>query len=198
MIDWSGSMSWTSEDLEAVLAVLPAITVGGYGGFDHPGTRGHELGSRSFRSSQPEGGRICVIAKGGKFSKFSGLEPGFNGGNAVDVEALELLGRWPKPRFWLSDGFVCGGKHQGPHPESSWNTPESVMHYEGRVAFEAARVMRKYEILRVPNAATLRALLKRQRVTLFSTPVSHRLETELSGPTWFPRHIPESPVRYQL
>jgi hypothetical protein len=192
MLDWSGSMQWTDQDLQDVLAVLPAITVGGYGGFSHPGTRGHSF--RPF-SSRPEGGRICIVAKHGKFSKFAGLESLFNGGNAVDVEALQLLGRWPKPRFWLSDGFVCGGQHQGAHPERRYNTND-IMRCEGNVAYECEKLMRKYEILRVPNVATLRDLLKRKRVTLFASPVNHSGEGE--SDYWFSKNWPESPVRFQL
>jgi hypothetical protein len=199
MLDWSGSMSWTDADLKALLEVMPAITVGGYAGYRHRGTRGYS--SHPHRSG-PEGGRICVIAKSGRFSAFTGLEPGFDGGNSVDVEALHLLGRWPKPRFWLSDGFVCGGKYQGPHPDKSWNT-NGLMLTDGNVAFEVAKAMRKYEILRIPNRATLHELLKRRRVTLFSTPVNHHdqegnLIMPYGGEWWYPKHIPESPVRFQL
>jgi hypothetical protein len=109
MIDGSGSMKWTDNDMKLLIDKLPAVTVGLYSG-------AHGTNPQTGESIY---GRICTIAKNGKFAKFTGRDPGTRVGNEVDYEALQLLAKWPEPRLWLSDGIVCGGLHHGPcpHPE---------------------------------------------------------------------------------
>jgi len=154
LIDGSGSMSWNSRDLQGVVAKLPAVTVGIYHGFRHSG--------------HTDGGRLCILAKGGRFCQFTGRDPGYTAENAIDVEALRILGTWPRPRFWLSDGYTCDGKYRGPWPIKEECTTW-FMRADGNVMFEANRVMRAFDILRVPDVPTLEKLLARQRVTLYRT-----------------------------
>lgn len=161
MIDGSGSMSWNDEDMQFLVSKLPAVQVGVYSGVDFL----RNADGISFI------GRICIIAKGGRFAKFTGLDPEMSGGNDVDFEALHMLARWPKPRLWLSDGFVCGGLHTGPsvdHPATGYYT------HDGKLHELCNRWMKAHEILRVPNRETMHNLLKRQRVTVYRTCTPHQ------------------------
>lgn len=187
MIDGSGSMQWHNENLQAILAKLPAVTVGIYHGFVH-----HASTRRLGSFGVGQGGRVCVLAKQGRFCIYNERDPGYNADNAVDVEALRVLATWPRPRLWLSDGFACGGHFSGPHPDPRWNTTD-FMRAEGNVIFECTKVMMAHEILRVPDIKTLEALLQRKRVTLFRTPVSHT-----DSGYYFPSNMPESPIQFQL
>lgn len=193
MVDGSASMKWDNDNLKLAIEKLPAVTVGIYYGINAPGN-----GTRPIWVAEPnEYGRICILAKGGKFSKYEGLEPGYTGGNSVDAEALELLAKWPKPRLWLSDGIVCGGKKMGPHPDKSLNTTEFMQRY-GNLVYECNKLMLAHEIYRVPNIEVMEKLLKRQRVTLFRT-VVNKENTPYSGRDFqFPKEMQEAPVTFQL
>jgi len=185
MIDGSGSMSWTTEDMIALVERLPAVTVGIYSGND--GVRRRD----DIRLI----GRICTIAKNGRFAKFTGLDPGTSGGNAVDFEALTLLARWPSPRLWLSDGYVCGGPNSGAcgHPE----------HYVGWYAtygklYEMCDLlMRQHNILRVPDRGVMNRLLKREPVTLYRSSTPGEDSRNYHVDDWPADKRPE-PVRFQL
>jgi hypothetical protein len=190
MIDGSGSMKWNDEDMQDLGAKLPAVRVGVYSGLNY--------GFQDARG-EPLVGRICIIAKNGRFAKFTGLDPEMNGGNDVDLEALQLLARWPKPRLWLSDGFVCGGLHSGPpkdHPVMGcYNSGD------GRIHELCNAVMRQHEIYRVPSREVMHRLLRRERVTLYrSTTASqqefleHGFRTDVSDA--YP--VPVMPVTFQL
>lgn len=192
MIDGSGSMDWTNDDMVEIMNLIPAIWVGIYSGFNEydPSAwkRGHIFA------------RICTIAKQGRFAKFTGLDMGHNGGNECDFEALQLLAKWPAPRFWLSDGIVCGGKHTGPpehHAQSGYmNSRDGLLHER------CSAWMKRHGILRVPDKETLFKLLKRQRVTLYRSTRpsdSHPMygNRVLGYPTWPDTFAPE-PVQFQL
>lgn len=162
MIDGSGSMQWTEADMQEIMKVLPAIWVGIYSGF------GYSYGSMTGRYTEGRVyARICTIAKQGRFARFDGLDAGHTDGNDADLEGLQLLATWPKPRLWLSDGMVCGGVHDG-KPEHH----EAVGYFQGngRLHELCSAWMKRHDILRVPDKETLFKLLKRQRVTLYRTP----------------------------
>lgn len=196
MIDGSGSMNWTNDDMLEIMRVVPAIWVGIYSGF---GTRSSSL---TRMDTERVYARICTIAKQGRFARFDELDRGHNDGNDCDLEALQLLTRWPKPRFWLSDGIVCGGKHTG-KPEH--HEPKGFMHSrDGRLHELCSAWMKRHDILRVPDKETLFKLLKRQRVTLYRTTrpaAGHSLydpiDTYSSGHWWPSTFLPE-PISYQL
>jgi hypothetical protein len=178
MIDGSGSMSWTNDDMIEIMRVVPAIWVGIYSGFGSVWSR-RVGGSRAYA-------RICTIAKQGRFARFDGLDVGYNDGNDCDLEALQLLARWPKPRFWLSDGIVCGGVHKG-KPEHHEDV--GFMNRDGRLHELCSAWMKRHDILRVPDKESLFKLLKRQRVTLYRT-----TRPAVGDPKYDP--YPESPHRY--
>ena len=184
MIDGSGSMRWTNDDLVRVMEALPAIRVGIYHGF---------WGSTS-------GGvyaRICTLAKDGRFAVYPGRDPGASSGNDVDYEALQLLATWPKPRFWLSDGLVCGGVHSGPplHHEIAGRYTRQ----DGRIHELCSAWMKRHEIYRVPDKETLFRLLGRQRVTLARTTRSLANADNGDGDDWWwPANVRPEPITFTL
>jgi hypothetical protein len=159
MIDGSGSMNWTDEDMELVLSKMPAVWIGKYNGANKYTDKGRIYG------------RVCILAKNGLFAKHMGRrESDSTQGNEVDLEALKMLATWPKPRLWLSDGLVCGGKFDDRpvyHPGmGGW------IERHGVLAEKCNQVMRSGEILRVPDLETMHRLLRRERVTLYGSCVS--------------------------
>lgn len=86
LIDQSGSMSFTPEDVLAILLAAPAAIVATYAG-------------------QSSTGILRVLASGGKRCKDSDVYLPMNN-NTVDGPALEWIGRLPGPRFWVSDGLA--------------------------------------------------------------------------------------------
>lgn len=92
VIDASGSMGVSNENLSALLKLIPTATVGYYSGHDGRGT-----------------GVLSIYAMNGL--RFSGELPDDTllGGNAVDLPAVRWLLRQPKPWHLVSDlGFVGG------------------------------------------------------------------------------------------
>jgi hypothetical protein len=191
MIDGSGSMNWTDEDMKLLMDRLPAVQIGVYSGVQGQHTP----------DGIPYVGRICILAKQGRFSKFIGKDPEMDAGNDVDLEALWMLAKWPKPRLWLSDGEVCGGVHGG-----------SVTHYprigryagpDGALHEKCDAWMKAHEILRVPNRDVMHELLKRRRVTLYrSCRPSYEDFHRVYGYAGWKRDdfypLPAEPVTFQL
>lgn len=193
MIDGSKSMRWTDEDLQAIVEKLPAIKVGVYSGLK---LKRGSTGARMY-------GRICTIAKDGRFARYDGIDPEMNGANDVDYEALQLLAKWPRPRLWLSDGIVCGGKHAGP---PKYHPAEGYFRLDGNIYELCAAMMKAHEILRVPDRETMHALLARKRVTLYRTAVPSEAYMEAHGYIrgqatyrhYYPVGVDAEPISYQL
>lgn len=169
MVDASGSMQWSNEALATLMQKLPSAWVGLYSGYsqNYPPRNRQEIIY----------GRICVLAKRGRFCEWKGLDQDehgrMNGQNEVDIEALELLASWPKPRFWLSDGNATGGIHSGPWPTSDYDPDKHTrLLHDGAILYACDRLMRKAGILRVPDLDTMIALIRRQRVTLYRSSFS--------------------------
>jgi hypothetical protein len=91
VIDASGSMGATRENLSALCQLIPTATVAYYSGND----KGK--------------GDLVVYAKEGK--RFAGELPEntLHGGNAVDLPAIKWLMEHPKPWTLVSDLEFCGG-----------------------------------------------------------------------------------------
>lgn len=90
LIDGSGSMRITDDDIRRILAVAPAATVAIYSGHRKEGT-------------------LTVIAAKGRAVTTEGLAQARCGsGNVVDGPALQWLAKQPEPRLWVSDGVVTG------------------------------------------------------------------------------------------
>lgn len=86
LIDQSGSMSLSAEDVLAIVVAAPAAIVATYAGRGTFGT-------------------LRVLAKDGKRVNDGDVHLAM-GGNTVDGPALEWIGRMPGPRFWVSDGLA--------------------------------------------------------------------------------------------
>ncbi len=89
LVDTSGSMSLTAEDVDRLLLATPrGATVAIYSGRDSVG-------------------ELRIVASGTRRAAARFLEA-FGPGNIVDAPALEWLARRPGPRLWISDGRVTG------------------------------------------------------------------------------------------
>lgn len=128
VLDCSGSMSLTVEEIEAVLNHAPQTTIALY-------------------ASNPQsnyGGNLVIAAANGKVVKdmFQTHSRGedlrkfrnkyLGGDNLVDGPALEWLAQQPEPRIWISDGGITGN---------------GTVHYEG-LLLECKMIVRKYGIQR--------------------------------------------------
>jgi hypothetical protein len=91
LIDISGSMELIQEDIEALVAQAPGLTVAVYA---------------SYRKI--DRGGVTVVAKAGRVANMTDVLEIYGGGNVVDGPALEWLGHQPGPRIWVSDGIVTG------------------------------------------------------------------------------------------
>lgn len=193
MIDFSGSMTWDNNDLLYLLDKMPNIYIAGYSGVHDPKYYG----------------RICVIAQNGTFNVFTGIDKECNGNNDVDVEALEVLATKPAPRFWLSDGVVVGGRYaKNTYRDAGPMTPllkkpfESLP-YQARayigiccdIMYRVNKIMQRSEILRVPDAATMRDLAAGKRVVLYKTCIT---EKDKYSRLFTGEAFNLSPVKFQL
>lgn len=102
LIDGSGSMSLSREDVIKILKVAPGATVAIYSDMDEG--RGKP--------------NIHILAKSGKCVEEKNM-PQFGAGNGVDLPALEWAiaqRKGKEPIIWVTDGGVCGttGSHTQP------------------------------------------------------------------------------------
>lgn len=88
LVDCSGSMEWSEDDLESIIAQAPGATIALYGGY---GTAYGEL--------------KIAVRNGRRDPSVTGAG---DGNNLVDGPALEWLASQPGPRIWISDGRVTG------------------------------------------------------------------------------------------
>ena len=88
LIDLSGSMSLSTEQVLAIMAQWPGVLMATYSG------------------DGDENNVLRIIASKGKRAKDEELAFTF-GGNEVDGPALKWLAKQKAPRVWISDGLVC-------------------------------------------------------------------------------------------
>lgn len=108
LIDISGSMSWSREQIKKLIEEVPAMTVAMYSGSDKITVRKDGMEYHDY-------GHLTIIAKDGRlvsedFDPRKG-KPGWEGHggyNIVDGPALSWLCKQQRPRVWLSDGEVTG------------------------------------------------------------------------------------------
>jgi hypothetical protein len=89
LVDLSGSMSLSVEQVQALVEEYPYCTIATYSGRD-------------------SWGALRIIAGGGKYTtRNCWLQPpSGSGNNTVDAPALRWLARQGAPRVWVSDGYV--------------------------------------------------------------------------------------------
>lgn len=88
LIDVSGSMSLSQEDILAVMEAMPASLIATYSG----------------RSTT---GKLTIVGEKGRRAEEHNFRTG-GGGNTVDGPALRWLAKQKGPRYWISDGYVTG------------------------------------------------------------------------------------------
>ncbi len=86
LIDTSGSMSLTVDEIDALTALFPAGVIGCY-------------------SSTADEGHLWIVARRGRITTPDRLDPP-GGGNGCDGPALAWLNQQPGPRYWVCDGHV--------------------------------------------------------------------------------------------
>lgn len=97
LIDCSGSMSLTAEEVDEILHRWPAVTIATYSGFAAEGI-------------------LRIVAKKGRRAGIQWLGPPAGGSNVIDGPALDWLNTQKGPRVWISDGWVTGiGDASAPH-----------------------------------------------------------------------------------
>lgn len=193
LIDLSGSMTWKNEDMLELLESMPQLWIGGYAGYTIPGIQG----------------RLCIFAKDGKFNEFTGLEPECNGGNSIDLEALQVLAKQPEPRIWLSDGGVCGGiLANKPYPGLEDNA--DAMRYphlqlDGRIIYEVNRIMKRTGIIRVHFKDDLIKLFHKQLIQAYKSSVmsDDAIEKQHPGRSWstkafYGSYLQAEPITFSL
>ena len=95
LIDVSGSMSFSLDELEEIIRQCPAAIIALYSG--QPGRHGNK-----------SAGYIRIVAQDRKYSPL--LNMGMPGGNVIDGPAMDwLAARKEKTKLWISDGKVTGG-----------------------------------------------------------------------------------------
>lgn len=87
LIDVSGSMQMTAEDIKAMIHQAPGVTVACYSG------------------NGDGAGHLTIVAAKGAMAE---LPYGWPGANEVDGPALEWLAKQAEPRVWVCDGNVTG------------------------------------------------------------------------------------------
>jgi hypothetical protein len=93
LIDTSGSMKLSRDDVLRLCAAYPGGVIGAYSGDSH---------------KDGEYGILRVIARKGRRVPDDQISPP-GGGNSVDGPALDWLAKQPGPRYWISDAGVYGG-----------------------------------------------------------------------------------------
>lgn len=100
LIDSSGSMSFSDQDIEEIITNAPSATIAMYSG-------------------QGAAGRLTIIARNGhrcSQETVSRMRQEAGGGNIVDGPALAWLAKQEEPRIWVCDGVVTG-KYESQTPQ---------------------------------------------------------------------------------
>lgn len=104
MIDCSGSMGFSREDIEEIINLLPASWIAGYVGYN---ATKYEV------NGKPYDGEVRIIADKGRMDTDALESLEYYGCNSVDFDALKELAKQPEPRIWVSDQQVIGVDENG-------------------------------------------------------------------------------------
>ena len=102
MIDFSGSMGWSVDEIREIIRILPASSIAGYVGYD-----GVE------HNDEIVSGDIRIIADKGKYDDSAIDKLHQHGGNNIDLAAIKWLGEQDEPRIFVSDLQVVGVDEYG-------------------------------------------------------------------------------------
>ena len=87
LIDDSGSMHFSTEEIEAIMKAAPAVKIAAYSG-------------------DWQVGELSILGDGGKWCEPNRKNLPAGGNNLIDYPALEWLAEQPEPRIWVTDGYV--------------------------------------------------------------------------------------------
>ena len=96
LIDASGSMSFSGDDILEIMKLLPTVTVAMYNSSNNRERWSSDVGS------------LRIIGAKGKRVKQDYLDKWSGGGNLVDGPALRWLSKQAPSRIWVSDMYVFG------------------------------------------------------------------------------------------
>ena len=96
LIDASGSMRFSGDDILEIMQLLPAVTVAMYNSSNNRERWSHDTGS------------LRIIGAKGKRVNEDYLQKWSGGGNLVDGPALRWLSKQAPARIWVSDMYVFG------------------------------------------------------------------------------------------
>lgn len=123
LVDASGSMSFSDDDLAELISVAPGARVAVYAG-------------------KRTSGRLVIVADKGRMAKSDAIATAMRNddgemmfGNIVDGPALRWLAKQPGPRTWVSDGIVTGENDRMSH----------------NLRIEAVQLLKQHDIERVEN-----------------------------------------------
>jgi len=129
LVDASGSMGLSADELSAIVDAAPSGTVAIY------------CGRRTI-------GRIVIVADRGRQATIEAIQRSrIGGGNIIDGPALRWLANQPKPRIWVSDGYVTGKNDT----------------LAKNLLVDAAAIVRHGSIVRVDGASDAAAMLRASR-----------------------------------
>ena len=89
LIDASGSMSFSGQDILEIMSLLPAVTIAMYNGYGNSGD-------------------LRIIGRNGMRVTEEYINDWSGGGNVVDGPALKWLATMPERRIWVSDMYIFG------------------------------------------------------------------------------------------
>jgi hypothetical protein len=98
LIDGSGSMHITPEEVRKLVEIAPQAQVAIYSGYDNTGV-------------------LRLLAKDGTMVEDELIRSPAGGNNCVDGPALEWLAKQKQPLVWVGDGHVTGDARTGMNPE---------------------------------------------------------------------------------
>ena len=129
LIDCSGSMDISIQEIERIVLQCPGMIIAVYAG----------------EAYYEPAGVLRIVAKNGKMCSRENLSLNM-GNNIVDMPALQWLAKQPqKPRFWVSDGNVTG------------LTKEGNIGISQAIVDESFNFIKTHQILRVTNLSELEA-----------------------------------------
>jgi hypothetical protein len=104
LIDASGSMSFSGQDILEIMSLLPAVTIAMYNGYGNSGD-------------------LRIIGRNGMRVTEEYINDWSGGGNVVDGPALKWLATMPERRIWVSDMYIFGASGD----TSGFNLMKDVM-----------------------------------------------------------------------
>lgn len=103
LVDVSGSMRLSQEDITELVRTVPGALVACYSGL---GNWGNWETSESRKYFSNDEGHLTIIANKGLALDMKNWK--WPGGNVLDGPAIRWLGKQSKPRVWVCDGQVTG------------------------------------------------------------------------------------------